>query len=374
MKKALSVILAACLLLSIGMLSACNGDEEATASPSPSAAAPSAAQPSTEPEDEGISEETLKNSLPNEYIPEKVEAGMKPIIAFCTPSLSSELMVALDAGMKDSLEANGFAYVSSAFNADTTLHLQQCENYIEMGVSALITLVFDEGFQDMANKIMDAGIYLIYWSSVPTYQISLSLYADPALLGAAVGNMGSYWVDEQYPDAGPGEIKAAIFRNNMNAQFLTRMNATEDGLKANGKIEISYIYENASMTVSDGYNFAEEALTFDPSIRLFVCLTSGAAMGVANYIDTLGITNLVDYCAVAGDADPTAKAIIDSVREDPNASILRGYATSGGENVYDFPLESLYKLIYGEYEPGYVAIEPVYTYDAVGYNYDERNA
>lgn len=371
MRRILSVFLALALVFSLFALIGCE-NEEADPSASPTQAQTQNPDPSTDPDpgtDGGPTQEELESSLPNEYIKEKVEAGMKPTVAFCTPSLSSELMVALDAGMKESLEANGFSYVSSSFNADSALQLQQCENYIEMGVCALISLVFDAGFQDMANKIMDSGIYLIYWSSIPTYPITLSLYANVLELGAAVGKMADAWVEQQYPDAGPGEIKAAIFRNNMNEQFLARSQATEDALLVNEKVDIAYYYERAEMTVSDGYNFAEEALTYDSDIRVFLCLTSGAAMGVSNYLETLGITNLVDYACFAGDADPTAKGIIDQVKANPSSGVLRGYATSGGENVYDFPLESLYKLFYGEIEPGSVAYEPVYTYDAIGFDY-----
>lgn len=385
MKKLLLIIMVLCMLFALGAMIGCQSEQAETPAGTETPAAGTetpaagtetpAAGTEAPPAEEVIDQATLEASLPNEYIQEKLAAGMEVTFAFCTPSLSSELMVQLDTGLKAAFEGEGITYISSAFNADSAVQIQQMENYVTMGVAAIMTIVFDEGFMDTANMVMDAGIHLIYWSSLPSYPISLSLASDHALLGQKVGDLVSAWVDIQYPNAGPGEVHAACFNNDSNTTMIMRNEAAEAAALANPKIDLVHKITTAptDTTIDVGFRLAEEALTYDPTIKVFWCQNTGLMIGVCNYLESQNISDFSEYGCFGGDANPTAAEMIDAAKADPSANAMRGYVTTGLANVWEWPFTNILKLMYGEIEPGSVAPDPVWTYDSIGMDYNQAD-
>jgi ribose transport system substrate-binding protein len=371
-KRLLAMLLVLLLVFSMATLAACGEKKETQVADETETVEKEAETEVEEEEEETVTEEMLANSLPKEYMREKVAAGQEVTIAFCTPSLSSDLMVAMDNGMREQFGAEGFNYISSAFNADSAKLIEQLENYVTMGCSAIITLIFDNGMADTAAKVTDAGIFLILWSFNPEFPVSMAMISDESSLGAVAADMALTWVEQQYPDAGAGEVKAALLGCEMNQTYIERFDGIRDELATNDKVEIVYYDSDDSMEVNIGFDFAEAALTYDPEIRLFISMTSSEATGINNYVvSKFSGEELLEFAAFGTDNDSASRELIDTAGAG-GESILRGLVGSGTDNPADYVVKYILGLIDGEYEEGCVVHTPQYSYDCVGFNYDER--
>jgi len=382
MKKALAIILALCMILSFAALAACdsgstntdtqnetntNTDTDTNTQTNDNTQ-PDNNQPSTPEPDETID---LANSLPKEYLREKAEAGMEPTIALCAPALNTDLMIMMDEGFANRFGELGFNYVSSSFNADSAQLIQQLENYDTMKVSMIITLIFDDGVKDMVDQVMADGIYVCVWSFIPSFPVSLAMVVDEYTFGQLAGHMASFWVDEQYPDAGDGEVKAALLTQEMNQTYIIRFDGVRDALAENSKIDVVYTDSNPDMSTPTGYDFAEAALTYDSSIRLFVGFTASQAVGMSQYITAqIPSDKWIEFAAFGTDNSQVGRDMID--QSVGGESIVRGLAGQGTDNPADYMVDYMLDLIDGKVEEGSVVYAPIYTYDTVGFNYDER--
>lgn len=377
MKKFLSALLAVLMVLSAAALTACGQSESETPENNSSdAVTPSADDTETTlPDDSGgeIDHETLNSSLPKEYMREKVAAGMEVTIALCAPSLASDLMIMMDRGMKEQFEAQGFNYVSSSFDADTTKLIEQLENYTTMGVSLIMTMIFDNAMADIAADIMDAGIYLVLWSFAPQFPVSMAMFSDEYTLGGLAADMASYWVGQQYPDAGEGEVHMAMLTSEMNQTYITRFNGVRDGVAEDSRIALVFEDADEFMTIDTGYNFAQSAMTYDSGIRLFISMTASQSMGINNYVVGQGYSSeqLKEFAAFGTDNDSSSREMIDQAKAGGD-SILRGLVSSGTDDPSDYICDYLFDLIDGVLEEGSIMAIPQYSYDAVGFDYDER--
>ena len=368
-KRLIAIILAMLMVFSLASLAACGDAKEKTKNETKENIEVVEKEENTE---ETVTAEMLANSLPKEYMREKVAAGQEVTIAFCTPSLSSDLMVLMDNGMREQFGAEGFNYISSAFNADSAKLIEQLENYVTMGCSAIITLIFDNGMADTAAKVTDAGIFLILWSFNPEFPVSMAMISDETSLGHVAADMALTWVEQQYPDAGAGEVKTALLGSDMNQTYIQRFDGIREELETNEKIDIIYYDSDEAMEVNVGFDFAESALTYNPGIRLFITMTSSQAMGVSNYVvSKFSSDELPGFAAFGTDNDATSRELIDLAGSGGD-SILRGLVGSGTDNPADYVVKYILGLIDGEYEEGSVVHTPQYSYDCVGFNYDER--
>lgn len=370
MKKRLTaIILVLVMLFALVAMTACSEKKETVDEPDNKTPVVEQEQ---EVEETGVTAEMLANSLPKEYMREKVEAGQEVTIAFCTPSLSSDLMAAMDKGMREQFEAEGFNYISSAFDADSAKLIQQLENYVTMGCSAIITLIFDNGMADTAAKVTDAGIFLILWSFNPEFPVSMAMISDETSLGHVAADMALTWVEQEYPNAGAGEVKTAILSCETNQTYIQRFDGIKERLAENEKINVVYYDADEQMEVNVGFDFAEAALTYDPEIRIFITMTSSESMGVNNYVvSKFASDELHGFATFGTDNDSTSRELIDLAASGGD-SILRGLVGSGTDNPADYVVKYILGLIDGEYEEGSVVHTPQYSYDAVGFNYDER--
>ena len=64
-----------------------------------------------------------------------------------------------------------------------------------------------------------------------------------------------------------------------------------------------------------GYTFAEEALIYNPDIRLFIGYTEGVAMGISNYICGRGDLDPSEYAAFGAGYAEAAAVMIDQAGE-----------------------------------------------------------
>lgn len=369
MKRITSIMLALLMIFGLMCFTACNDTADSTTSPSQEVTATASPPPATEDEGETEAEKTarLEASKPNEYIQEKLDAGMEVTVAFLAVEFGSTTMLDLDAGFKAGFEAAGFSYTSSSFDIDTTVQLSSIENYITMGVAEIITIVFDPSMEDIIGKAIEAGTYVACWGSAVDFRISLATGRDFAALGVVVANMMIAWADE---NANGTPVKTAILANTSNESYVAQTDAMMAALDASANVEVVYTSTALEMSIDSGFNFAEEAFTIDSDVRMLLGYTFAQALGVNNYITTLPNIDLSQYGVFSADMDSSANDLLSQSQDGDGC--FRGYASCGLEEQHAFLMELSLQLLFGELEAGSTVLEPLWVKTNYSYEYDER--
>ena len=361
MKKVLSIMLSVLLLFSLFALTACG---EKTAEESGSTNSTNTSQ------DSGTTPEPvidLENSKPNEYVPEKLAAGMEVLIAFCPPELGSTTMVDLEAGFRNGFESAGYTFTTTAFNLDTSQQISAIENFVTMGAAEIITMAFDPSVADVCAMAIESGTYVACWGGAPSFEgFSLATSRDFEAIGGVIADMMIAWADEVYPGQ---VVKTALLLEIANETHVMQSNAVQAGLEASDNIDIVYTSEVPDPTVDSGFNFAQEALTTNPDTRLFLGFNFGQALGMNNYICAMANVNLDEFGVFSQDMDSSANELLETSAN--GGGCFRGYASSGMEDMSAYMLELSLQLLNREIEGG-TKMEPLWVKTNFSYQYDER--
>lgn len=123
-------------------------------------------------------------------------------------------------------------------------------------------------------------------------------------------------------------------------------------------------------TIDEGYTFAEDAMTSDPEIFLFMTKVGAQGIGVNNYLKSAG--KATDSVAVfVADCDEEGRSMVDA-STDSSASVLRGEIGYGTYPREEGVMDLIVRYQEGELEEGYTTGEGIYCYNSFGYVYDER--
>lgn len=394
MKKLIALFLSLCMLLS---LAACGGGgngggggAETPSTPAPQDSAPESASDSTSTVTvldgyevtvvtaadgtvtyDGLTKDELESSLPKEHIPQKLAAGIDVTFAFLCVNLQSVSIKSMSDGMEAICEGYGINYEVQEMYMDIATQLDCIENFLTMGVSLIVTFCIDENaMADSAAKVMDSGTALVILDGTPSFDMSLNICTDPYTVGYQEGKMVSAWVDTAYPDAGEGEVKAALLNNAFIPDFVKQNEGLMAAIAEDARINIVYEMAGTAHTIDEGYTFAEDALTSDPEIVLFMTKVGSQGIGVNNYLQSVGLAS-DSVAVIAADCDEEGRSMVDAA-VDSSASVLRGEIGYGTYQRQDGMMDLILQLVKGEIEEGYATGEGIYCYNSFGYVYDER--
>ena len=307
MKKTVSFILALLMLFSLATLLGCNSEpsEDATASgdtPSPGGndapeENPDGTAPDTGTGDAEITQETLENSKPNEYVPEKLAAGMEVIIAFSPTNLEG-IGGPQDVRLQEELPKLGYTYTMTPFQGDAANHISLIENWVSMGVALILTHATDpELIKDVTSDAEEAGTSVVFYGTEPQFYCSGLTTVNLDWMGYSSALIARAWIDKTYPDAGEGEIKVAAFGSYVVTDLVTLTNALRRGIEDDPRCEIVFTHDECQ-GIDAGFTAAEEALTSNPDIRVIVSQDLYAAFGASNYVLSQPQYNPDEFCIV----------------------------------------------------------------------------
>ena len=364
MKKIFTLALALMMTFSIAAAGGCAQKEPA--------AQPETTQPTADTEEltyNGLTVEQLKASKPNEYIKEKLEAGLEPLIFFGAPLLTDSLMVMINDGLCADIEAMGFSYTYGDCEGNFARMVDMVENAVTMGASAIIIMGFVDGTGDACAQAMEAGTSVFTLAAEPDFEVSGKVSVDPHTQGAAAVDMISAWIDQRYPDAGEGEIKAMVTVSYQTALAAGRSEAYMEGLAADKRIQLIHTATEVATSIDEGFTFAQEAFTIDSDIRVILTGSCAAAVGANNYVvancgdrlDQMGI-----FCSTQ---DPTVLELIEKGAEN-DASCLRGTIAQGIEKVWESMIQCVQDVLIDGAAPGYIKYDRLYSVNNFGYFYD----
>lgn len=365
MKKSVSILLACMLLISMFSFAGCGDkkNEEETAPPVENQT------PDVEQEDTA---EKIANSKPNEYVQEKLDAGMKPLVTFVTPRLTSDFVVAIDAGLKQGFEELGYSYNTANADNDTSQIINLIENAVEMSSAAVIVLDIPDGLGDVCANAEEKGSHIVCFGTEPDFEVAGKVVLDQGEQGKQGALMLHAWLDVAYPDAADGEVHAFITIDNSTVKNKARSDAYKEYIVKDPRITLSYVGEHSNLSMDEGYTLAQNAFTVDPEIRVGLIFNAGAAIGANNYIvANVPEDQLDQYGIFCNTQDATLIGMITGKSGETNC--IRGTIGQGANGgAWYSAFECATALLTGGEEYGYEFYERIYSINNFGYEYDSE--
>ncbi|MGI5971589.1 MAG: substrate-binding domain-containing protein [Oscillospiraceae bacterium] len=379
MKKPISVLIVLVLILSLCATVACSKKETpkspdaetpATASEEPvSKPEPDTPQPA-EPEKPEID---LEKTKPNEYVFEKIEAGMTPYIGISFLNIGDEFQKMYTDGLLADMKALGFDGSIVDGRGDAIVQLEQIENFVTMKAAAIVIRVGDvDMYEDVYKRCQEQGTYMAMFAAIPTtWHPDLTAPVDQVEQGTQVVNMTRHWLDLRYPDAEPESLHAAVFGRMDNTENVTRYETMKEKLQEDPRVKLTFTIDSC-LTLEEGFNGAQQALSYDPDIRIFLANSGTSLVGVNNYVFTQPQYDPSEFCCFGTGKDNTAMEMIEASKTDE--SIFRGIIATGYDTLWGAVYRGLVALFKGEVKAPYTYWERQYAIASFDYYYDSDDS
>ena len=297
-------------------------------------------------------------------------AGGDTLVGFIVPSTDIEVMNIIADYLEEKLAEQGVSFQVSGAMFDNSQYITLIENYVTMGADIILTVPMDtDAIKDAVLAAEAAGVNVLYIGSEPSYgnEISGGVYSDYYEAGYQAGKMACTWAKESYPDLDSIPIALTVAESDQDS--ISRTTGMRDAISEDEVCYVSYEYFNAT-TTDDGYTFAEEALTFDSSIRVFLNYESDPSIGVDNYaqayIQSDASLSLDDFAIFSVGYTSTCVSLIESSANGESAvrGIIGYSALDPGEPI----LEVIQSILDGGETPHWL-IEECYSINSFGYDY-----
>ncbi|MCD7749761.1 MAG: substrate-binding domain-containing protein [Oscillospiraceae bacterium] len=367
MKKLLALCMVIAMLLGLA-LTGCSSGDSAQADPTEETAEQTAEEQNTEEQD---ADEGEAASDRVSDVKARLEAGEEVLIGYAVNTLSNPALKQTVDNVTGFFEEIGCTVSVAACEGDTALMISQVENFIEMNVDLIIVAPIDQdAMEDTLMKAVDAGIPVIFNGQYPSYadQMSGGGATDYTELGKQNAYAALAWVDQTYPDAGEGEIHVAVLGYNNTYIFKQIYDAMIEVLEEDSRIVISYTGEEHN-SIDLGYSAAEEALTMDSDIRLFLCYQDSPGIGVANYLMSRSDLDMDEFGVFDASYSDTSQQMVDD-EENPTRSILYyGVYNSDDDIIMGYNIFYAAKaILLGEKEAPFWILDDIWSSDSFGFD------
>ena len=263
---------------------------------------------------------------------EKIRAGEKPLVGLVRSSINGENDILEYTNFTEVMESYGCEVAVNSFNDDYTLLQQQLENFkTQGGILAMVGAGDYYPVKDTLYDLKDSGITvcLIGWQPTFANDMGGGAATDFPGVGATEGKTASAWADVVLPDAGDGEIHYAQMRNDAVQPHIQLGDGCYEWLTENDSRFTRTYTDDLSVTLDDGFNSAEEALTSDPEIRVFFTNSDSAAVGINNYIMSRADLDPAEFCVIGFSSNTTGEIFSCLEKSYDNEGVVRGVVIGG---------------------------------------------
>ena len=232
--------------------------------------------------------------------------GEQNYLGIVWPSLQIEFFDWAANFMKSQAEEAGWKAEITSYDFDTVTQIQQMENFATMGVTHIISYAGEpEALVDVCKKLREQGIVMSFFATAPS---DLDAYDNVAVanqydIGKAMAENAVDWVNEKYPDAADGSIKAVMFALPTTEDDVQRDNGVRDTLKACPKIEIVKEYEldNDYNTTMPG--MVDMMMLEHPDVQVVVCHFASLSIQADERLLTYSQIDRDNFGIFSGDID-----------------------------------------------------------------------
>lgn len=265
----------------------------------------------------------------------------------------------------------GVDAVYSSCEGDNTMAMTLIENYAADKYDIIIVIPLDEtGLEDSITAARAKGSLVALLSTQPAYEVDGGLTADMEACGYAVADMATYWVEQTFPDAAEDSIGVAVVASETPENYKLCKEAMVNTMNEGAATYVAYKSgDEDGGSIEKGFSFAENALTADPNIRVFVTQEAEAAKGISNYLITRTDLDLNEFAVFSINSDETAIEMVQQ-SADPSVSVLRGLIPYGSDDTGRVAADIAYGLLSGEQEAPYWIYDELHTVNTFDWTLD----
>jgi len=343
MKKTLSILLVFMAVAAI-VLTACG--PKATEAPVPATEAPAAPAAEAAPaEDTVVSMVPAKSGSPFDI--------KGKTVCYIIPSLANPFLNGVATSVTEKFKADGVTVnVYGADEGGLNQQFDQIENCISMKVDFMYLMAAGEVDQLLPaiEEVKAAGIMVM---GVPPAKLApfdaimhTSQYED----GQKVAKMACDFIEARYPEAAAGSVETAIIGAASNSiGMFERDRGYSTITDICPKVKLVAHLDISGDSIPVGQAAAENVLTANPNVKVFLGQSTAHAQGIANAIKALPNVNVADYGVFAGDMDPSMIPVVTSC-EDP----YKGFVAIGGTSLDVATYEQIKKMLQGVEYPNII--------------------
>lgn len=249
-------------------------------------------------------------------------------IGYSTLTTQGDFMALLARVFEERFTALGHKFEVASADLNPAKQIEQIENFITLGVDALIVMAVEpSSLDDVLKRAQDAGIKVVAFSQ-PTKHYDLFLGADNYANGRVQAEMAAEWIEKTFPDAADESIEVAIFENRDKPSAAERSDGFKEITNLTKKAKIVAVV-SVDTTNASGQAAAENLLLTNPDVKVIISYNADTAMGVDAYAMALNsqIKDKANFATFSTDFNPAAS---DAIRKSGNnESIWRGTIMMG---------------------------------------------
>jgi ABC-type sugar transport system substrate-binding protein len=339
---------------------------EAPAAEAPAAEAPAAEAPAAEaPAAEGPAakadfvEDTVVTMVPAKPGSPFDISGKR--ICYIIPSLANPFLNGVATSVTKQFKADNVeVLVFGADEGGLNQQFDQIENCISMKVDFMYVMAAGEFDQLLPSveQVKAAGIPVMGVPPLRLAPFDAIMHTSQKEDGEKVAKMACDFIEAVYPDAADGSVETAIIGGASSSVGMF--------LRHEGYLTITDICPKAKLvmdmdvsgdSIPVGQTAAENALTANPNIKVFIGQSTAHAQGIANAIKALPGVDVAKYGVFAGDMDPSMIPTVTSCK-DP----YKGFVAIGGTALDVATYEQVKKMLQGVEHPNIIndALEPIF--------------
>jgi ABC-type sugar transport system substrate-binding protein len=281
-------------------------------------------------------------------------------VCYIIPSLANPFLNGVATSVTEQFKADGVEI--SVYGADEgglNQQFDQIENCISMKVDFMYVMAAGEIDQLLpaVEEAKKAGILVM---GVPPQKLApfdAIMHTSQFEDGQKVAKMACDFINAVYPDAANGTVETAIIGGasssvGMFERHRGYLTFAETCPKA--KVVIDMDVSGDSLPI--GQAAAENALTANPNIKVFIAQSTAHAQGIANAIKALPNVDVAKYGVFAGDMDPSMIPTVTSC-----ADPYKGFVAIGGTALDVATYEQMKKMLQGVEHPNIIndVLEPI---------------
>lgn len=207
---------------------------------------------------------------------------------------------------KKQAEDLGWKAEITSYEFDTTTQIQQMENFATMGVTHIISYAGEpDALNDVCKRLREQGIVMSFFATAPS---DIDAYDNVAVanqytIGQAMAENAIDWVNEKYPDAADGSIKAVMFTLPTTEDDVQRDKGVRETLAKCSKIEVVKEYEldNDYNTTLPG--MVDTMMLEHPDVQVVICHFASMSLQADERLLTYDQIDRENFGIFSGDID-----------------------------------------------------------------------
>jgi len=282
------------------------------------------------------------------------------VVCYIIPSLANPFLNGVATSVTEQFKADGV--VVNVYGADEgglNQQFDQIENCISMKVDFMYVMAAGEIDQliPAIEEAKKAGITVMGVPPAKLAPFDAIMHTSQFEDGQKVVKMACDFIDAVYPDAANGSVETAIIGSaSSSVGMAERYRGYKTITDTCPKVKLVKEMDISGDSIPVGQAAAENALTSNPNIKVFIGQSTAHAQGIANAIKALPNVDVSKYGVFAGDMDPSMIPTVTSC-----ADPYKGFVAIGGTALDVATYEQVKKMLQGVEHPNIIndALEPI---------------